>query len=97
MHIVITTHFSKRLSMARIGLTVALLTLLSPSLLAAPANVCDSVEFTTQAQVDAFDQGCTVIDGSLTVRGNDIRELSRLSNIEQVDSLKILATGQLKN
>ena len=97
MHIVIMTHFSKRLSMARIGLTVVLLTLLSPSLLAAPANVCDSVEFTTQAQVDAFDQGCTVIDGSLTVRGNDIRELSHLSNIEQVDSLKILATGQLKN
>ena len=64
---------------------------------AAPANVCGSVQFTFQSQVDTFDQNCTVIDGDLTIRNNDIQDLSRLSNIQQVDSLRVLATGNLKD
>ena len=97
MCMIMSTCVSKRLIMAQIGLAVVLFKVFSPSLLAAPANVCGSVEFSTQAQVDAFDQGCTIIDGHLTIVGDDIQNLSRLGNIQQVDSLQVILTTKLSN
>ena len=65
------------------------------STVAAPENECDSVTLTTQAQVDAFDQSCEVINGYLTISGNDISDLSRLSNVQRVDALKVFFNPQL--
>ena len=81
----------------KLSLVIMAMMFASAPLIAAPDNVCNSVEFTTQAQVNAFDQGCTVIDGQLTIRGDDIQNLTALSNVEQVDALKVFLTTKLAN
>ena len=80
----------QKLSLAILAMLVA-----SAPAIAAPDNVCNGVELTTQAQVNAFDPGCTIIDGQLTIRGDDIQNLTALSNIEQVDALKVFLTTKL--
>ena len=80
----------QKLSLAILAMLVA-----SAPAIAAPDNVCNGVELTTQAQVNAFDLGCTIIDGQLTIRGDDIQNLTALSNIEQVDALKVFLTTKL--
>ena len=50
--------------------------------------------FTTQAQVDDFSQCYSIIDGSVTINGLGITDLSNLSNIEEITgNLTIQGTG----
>ncbi len=53
-----------------------------------------NVIFTTQAEVDAWSACYSIIDGSLTIQGTDITDLSYLSNIVEItDGLLIQQTG----
>ncbi|MEO1258932.1 MAG: MopE-related protein [Bacteroidota bacterium] len=53
-----------------------------------------NVAFYTQAAVDAFSQCHSIIDGNVTILGNNITDLSNLSNIEEITgSLTIQTTG----
>ena len=43
-----------------------------------------NIAFYTQAQVDAFSQCYTVIDGSVTISGSTVTDLSNLENLEEI-------------
>lgn len=59
---------------------------------------CQDVILTTQAEVDAFDQSKTVVEGNLVIDGIDIVDLSSLSSLETVGSdLLIQSTNILEN
>ncbi len=56
------------------------------------------VILTTQAAVDAFDTSITIIEGNLKIEGNDIVDLSNLSNIKHVGlSLWVRNTSNLNS
>jgi hypothetical protein len=60
----------------------------------------DQVSLTSQAEVDAFDiqyPDCTELDYDLIISGNDITDLTPLSNIVSVHSLRIENNPQLIN
>src|ERR1044071_506584 len=58
---------------------------------------CTDVTLTSQADVDSYQStyGCTVITGTLTIRGNDISTLSPLSQITSVGALFVTDCPQL--
>ena len=58
------------------------------------AQVCDgSITLTTQAEVDAFD--CSLLDGYLTINGEDITNLNSLSALNRVWGLEIIGNPVL--
>jgi hypothetical protein len=59
---------------------------------------CNDVTLSSQADVNSFQTtygGCTVISGTLTIRGNDISNLSPLSQITSVGALYVTDCSQL--
>ncbi len=54
-----------------------------PFAIAPPNNCVGNLVLTTQAQVDAF-PNCTVFDGSITIAGADIHDLTPLSMLQEV-------------
>ena len=67
----LTTKLTCLLVLSIIAATVGFF---APSLLAAPENACGSsgITLTSQAQVNAFDQSCEIVDGYLKITGADI-------------------------
>ncbi|WP_460218239.1 T9SS type A sorting domain-containing protein [Psychroserpens sp. MEBiC05023] len=60
----------------------------------------NNITLSSQADVDAFATnypGCTELDIDLSISGNDITDLSPLSNIESIHSLRIENNPQLQN
>ncbi len=43
-----------------------------------------TLEFTSQAQLDAFTENCAFVDGDLIINGDDITDLSNLISIQEV-------------
>ena len=57
-----------------------------------------SVTFQSQADIDGFDQGMTMINGDLSIRGTDVSDLSPLANITTVNGhVVIYMCGELEN
>lgn len=46
--------------------------------------------FTTQVELDAFDQNCAILDGNLIINGDDITDLSNLINLQKINGSVII-------
>lgn len=95
---------SRRLSFAMAGCIAALVAAYAQLASAAPSNACSSVILKTQADVNAFDQNCEIIDGYLKIDGKDllwwqtpITNLTPLDHVQSANSLVVLSTTNLKD
>ncbi len=49
-----------------------------------PCTITNDLTFTSQSQLDAFTETCTILDGNLIINGDDIADLSNLINLVEI-------------